>query len=114
MRVLLVDDDPGYRAFVRITIEEALPAAEIVAEASDGDEAVELALEHKPDLIFIDFAMPRMDGAAATLAIKHALPDVKVVMFSGSERSHEAAAVTEVRLIRKSALNVDTIRAALA
>jgi DNA-binding NarL/FixJ family response regulator len=114
VKVLIVDDDAAFRAYVRVVIEEALPDAEIVGEGADGVEAVDLALEHRPDLVFIDFAMPKLDGAAATLAIKRAMPDTRVVMLSGTDRSSEAAAVAEVKLVRKYALNSETIRAALA
>ncbi|HWG55559.1 MAG TPA: response regulator [Gaiellaceae bacterium] len=113
MRVLLVDDEPSFRAYVRATVAEALSDAEIVGEASDGTEAVALAKELRPDVVFIDFGMPRMDGVTATLHIKSALPDIQVVMLSGTDRSDEAADIAEVKLVRKDAVNANTIRAAL-
>ena len=111
VKVLLVDDDAAFREYLRVVVEEALPDAEIVGEADNGVDAIDLALRHGPDLVLIDFAMPRLDGAATTLAIRHALPETEVVMLSGTDRSVEAAAVAKVKLVRKSAFSADTIRA---
>ena len=85
LRVLLVDDDAGFRTMVRSMIEVVALDAEIVGEAGDGDEAVSMARQFSPDLILMDFQMPELDGAAAALAIKEFLPDARVVLLSGTD-----------------------------
>ncbi|MFF7445449.1 MULTISPECIES: response regulator [unclassified Streptomyces] len=68
IRVLLADDQALLRATFRILIESAEDLT-VVAEAADGREAVELAAEHRPDVVLMDIRMPNLDGVAATAAI---------------------------------------------
>jgi CheY-like chemotaxis protein/anti-anti-sigma regulatory factor len=79
-RVLLVDDDVGIRHVLRVLFE--VEEFEVVGEASDGIEAVALALKHAPDFIIIDYAMPRMDGAKAATILQVTVPDARIVAFS--------------------------------
>jgi CheY-like chemotaxis protein len=65
-KVLIVDDEQGIRRLVR----EILGRNYVVIEAKDGEEAVSLAHEERPDLIIMDLMMPRMDGITACGAIK--------------------------------------------
>ena len=82
-RVLVVDDS----AFQRTRIRERLePTFEVVAEAADGDEAVDAYREHDPDAVTMDFALPARDGPAATSAIKETDPDAVVVFCSCVEQ----------------------------
>lgn len=55
---------------------------EICAEAKDGAEAVRLAIEHKPDLVILDLAMPGMTGNEAGRRIREIYPDVPIILFS--------------------------------
>ena len=80
-RILLVDDQVLYREAVRSLIER-WSEFEVVAEASDGAEAVELALSLKPDLVLLDVRMPEMDGVEAARRILKRLPDIKIVMLT--------------------------------
>ncbi|MDT0544132.1 MULTISPECIES: response regulator transcription factor [Streptomyces] len=83
IRVLLVDDQPlirsGFRAL--LDLEEDI---EVVAEASDGQQALELAREHLPDVALIDIRMPGVDGIEATrrIAADPALAGVHVVILT--------------------------------
>lgn len=61
-RVLIVDDDALVRMFLRQIIAWDEQGYEIVGEARDGEEALVLAAEHKPDLCLIDVSMPTMNG----------------------------------------------------
>lgn len=83
MRVLLADD----HALVRAGIGSLLTAsgADVVGEAGDGDEAIELARRLRPDLIFMDVQMPNRSGLEATRVIKAEMPDVKIVMLTVSD-----------------------------
>ena len=68
IRVLLVDDQALLRKGFRMILEEE-PGIEVVGEASDGDEAVALTLEHDPDVVLMDVRMPGTDGIEATSRI---------------------------------------------
>ncbi len=58
------------------------PEIEVVGEAADGEAAVELAWSLRPDVVLMDLLMPRMDGIAATEAIRSELPEVEVVALT--------------------------------
>ncbi len=65
IRVLIADDQAMVRAGLRLILESQ-PDMEVVAEAADGDVAVEAAARHSPDVVLMDVRMPRMDGIEAT------------------------------------------------
>jgi two-component system chemotaxis response regulator CheY len=79
-KVLIVDD----AAFMRMMIKNILTknGFEVVGEASNGAEAVELYKKLKPDLVTMDITMPEMDGIEALKKIKEIDPNAKVIMVS--------------------------------
>ena len=79
--MLLADDHPLVRRGFRRILEDD-SAVVVVGEASDGDEAVRLAKSVRPQVVLIDYAMPGMNGVAATRAILRDAPDTKVVVLS--------------------------------
>ncbi|TDQ52379.1 LuxR family two component transcriptional regulator [Actinorugispora endophytica] len=79
--MLLADDEAMIRAGVR-AILGADPGIEVVAEAADGREAVELACSHRPDVALLDIRMPRLDGLAAVAEIRRAVPETAVVVLT--------------------------------
>ena len=81
IRILLADDHALVRAGVR-RILDAEPDLTVVAEASDGAEAVELARAIGPDLAVLDISMPRMTGLQAAREIKRRAPSVQTLMLS--------------------------------
>lgn len=83
-RILTVDDNPIVRADLRLMLEDE--GYEVVPDARDGVEAVDLAREHKPDLVLIDLNLPRLDGVEATRRILDER-DVPVVALTGHSRS---------------------------
>lgn len=89
-RVLVVEDSPTARDLL-IYILGSDPEIEIVGCAADGDEAVDLALAKRPDVITMDLHMPKMDGFEATRRIMETCP-TPIVVVSGSANSGDAAA----------------------
>ncbi len=81
VRTLLVDDQVLYREAMRGLIER-WPEYEVVGEASDGQEAVDLALTLNPDLILMDVRMPNMDGITASQVILARNPDIPIVLLT--------------------------------
>jgi DNA-binding NarL/FixJ family response regulator len=86
IRVLLADDQALIRAGFRVLLEAA-DDIEVIAEAVNGDQAVELAKAERPDVILMDIRMPGTDGLAATrqLAADRDLDDMKVVILTTFE-----------------------------
>ena len=81
IRILIADDHSLVRDGTR-RILEAEEDIEVVAEALDGEEAVQLATELKPDIVLMDISMPKMDGIDATKQIKHECPAINVLILS--------------------------------
>jgi DNA-binding NarL/FixJ family response regulator len=81
-RLALIDDTPDVRALLRMAFERT-EQFEVVAEAADGQEGVEAARKHQPDVVLLDIAMPVMDGLQALPLVREACPSATVVMLSG-------------------------------
>jgi two-component system, NarL family, response regulator LiaR len=81
VRLLITDDHDVVRQGLRLYLRRD-PEIEVVGEAADGEEAVEFARSLKPDVVLMDLLMPRMDGIAATEAIRAELPEVEVVALT--------------------------------
>jgi DNA-binding NarL/FixJ family response regulator len=81
MRVLIADDHGIVRSGLRLLLERQ-GDIEVVAEASDGVEARDLAVNERPDLAILDVGMPRMTGLQATREIRSYAPEVNVLILS--------------------------------
>jgi DNA-binding NarL/FixJ family response regulator len=81
IRVLIADDSPTALRSVCDYLEFA-GGFEIVATASDGLNAIQLASVHKPDLVLLDLSMPRVNGLEASEQIRLSSPDLRVIIFS--------------------------------
>jgi DNA-binding NarL/FixJ family response regulator len=92
VRVLLVDDHTVVRQGIAAMLRRE-PDIEIVGEATDGDDAVDRALELVPDVILMDYGMPRMDGIEATRAIHSAQPQIRIIGLSMYEEADCSAAM---------------------
>ncbi len=93
IRLLLVDDYEVVRRGLRGFLE-LMPRIEIVGEASNGAEAVDLAYRLQPDVILMDLVMPEMDGPTAIAAIHQRQPEIAIVaLTSFSEPERIAGAI---------------------
>lgn len=83
MRVLIADDHALFRDGLRSLLEAR--GVQVLAEARNGREAIDLARAHQPEIVLMDLRMPEMDGLDATRALTAELPQVKVVVLTASE-----------------------------
>jgi DNA-binding NarL/FixJ family response regulator len=81
LRILIADDHPLFRKGMR-SLLASLPEAEVVGEAATGEEAIALAASLAPDVIVMDLQMPGGTGIAATRAILHASPHIRILMVT--------------------------------
>jgi DNA-binding NarL/FixJ family response regulator len=86
-RVFHCDDESNYRSLVRVVLANADTDFEVVGEASDGREAIEVAPRLRPDIVLLDVNMPGMGGIEALPHLREALPDAKIVALTTSWRS---------------------------
>jgi len=116
LRVVVVEDEGLIRMDVVSTLEEA--GFEVVGEGSDGEEAIELATEHEPDLVVMDIKMPKLDGISAAEKIAELkIPVVLLTAFSQADlvsRAAEAGAMAYVTKPFKPADLLPAIQIALA
>ena len=90
-KILIVDDEPS----VRLLVSSMLGKDHIIIEANDGEEAIDIAQSRKPDLIFMDIMMPKMDGYTACNKIKTELvakaPPIVMLTAVGYELNKKLA-----------------------
>jgi len=107
--VLLADDHSLVRRGFRRMLEDD-PGIAVVGEAQDGDEAIQMARRHRPQVIVMDCAMPGTSGVAATRQILQETPDVAVLMLSMHAEDtlvRQAIAAGARGYILKNALDLD-------
>ncbi|HKO57523.1 MAG TPA: response regulator transcription factor [Thermoanaerobaculia bacterium] len=85
MRILIADDHPLFRDGLRSLLQSQ--GHEVVGEARDGKQAIDLAVSLRPDLVLMDVAMPELDGVSATRELTARQPDIKVVILTASEQN---------------------------
>ena len=114
-RILLADDHEVVRDGLRMVLDSA-PDLEVVAEAGDGAEAVELALSEDVDLAVLDVTMPRMTGLQAALELSRRMPELRVLILSmhDNEQYFEALKAGASGYVLKTVANRDLIEACRA
>jgi len=80
-RVLIVDDEESVRDLLKMMLS-AESGFLVVGEAEDGVEALSVALQHRPDFVILDYAMPRMNGEESARVLRGILSDVTIIAFS--------------------------------
>jgi len=81
IRVLIVDDHPVFRDGIRGLLE-SIPQMTVAGEAENGPEAVQLAIELRPDIVLMDIGLPEMNGIEATRALISACPTARVLVLT--------------------------------
>ena len=115
-RILVADDHPIVLRGLK-TVLNAQPDCEVVAEATDGEEAVALALTEDIHLAILDISMPRKTGLQAAREITHRKPEVRVLMLSMHDSEQylfEAIKVGAAGYVLKSAVDRDLVEACRA
>lgn len=98
VRLIIVDDHAVVRHGLALVLQLEADF-QVVGEARDGREGIELVQQLKPDLVLMDLVMPNLDGKQAAIAMRRALPDVRILILSGAE--------LDDRLIDVLAIGVD-------
>lgn len=81
IRLLLVDDQALFREGLR-TLLSVWPDLTVVGEANNGQEALDLAPQCRPDVVLMDLRMPVLDGVAATRRLREKMPEVKIIVLT--------------------------------
>ena len=89
-RILVVDDFQPWREAACEMIE-AQPELQVIAQAQDGEEAVQLAFDLKPDLVVLDIGLPKLNGLTAAVRIFEASPETKNCLLISGERSRHSS-----------------------
>jgi diguanylate cyclase (GGDEF)-like protein len=84
LRLLICDDSPEVRESLKASLS-GRPEIEVVAEAANGEDAVELAVATQPDVVLMDVRMPILDGIAATRQLRELVPKTRIVAYAGSD-----------------------------
>ena len=115
-RILIADDHPIVLRGLRMVLD-AQPDLEVVAEATDGDQAVEQAVSGEIHLAILDISMPRKTGLQAAREITHRKPEVRVLMLSMHDNEQylfEAIRAGASGYVLKSAVDRDLVEACRA
>lgn len=110
IRVMLVDDHTIVREGIRHVLT-ATPGVEVVAEAGDGEAALRLAAETRPDIVVLDLSLPGAGGLEVTARLRQSLPDIRVLILSVHD--HPEYVLGAVRAGAQGYLRKDTSPAEL-
>ena len=113
IRVLIADDDAVIRSSLRLLVEHE-PGMSVSGEAPDGKQAIDLAREHRPDVVLMDVQMPRMNGLEATRALCSEVAGPRVIvltMFDLDEYVFEALRAGASGFLLKNSPPSEVLRA---
>ena len=98
LQIMIVDDDPVFRRGVRQLVDH-LDNVSLSTEAKNGQEALEKAIEYAPDVVLLDYQMPKLDGATAARRILAVRPKTKLIGISAHLDKRSAAAMHDAGVI---------------
>jgi len=98
VRILLVEDNEVFRDALELLLGMRADV-QIVAAVGDGAAAVSAAVEHRPDVVLMDYRLPGMDGIQATVEVLEALPETAVVALTASADDAEREALVEAGVV---------------
>lgn len=113
VRILVVDDFEKFRQFV-VELLGKRPELQVVGEASDGLEALQKAVELRPDLILLDIALPSLNGIEVARQIRGLVPESKIIFLtqeSSSDMAQEALSVGARGYVTKNMVLADLFAA---
>ncbi|MFE5856469.1 response regulator [Streptomyces sp. NPDC056500] len=112
-RILLADDHALVRRGVRLILDNE-PDLTVIAEASDGAEAIEMAREERPDLAILDIAMPRLTGLQTARELSRLQPELRILiltMYDNEQYLFEALKAGAAGYVLKSVADRDLVEA---
>jgi DNA-binding NarL/FixJ family response regulator len=98
-RVLIADDSAAFRTAVSRLLEQ-LSEVELVGVAADGEEALDLVENTRPDLVVMDLKMPRLDGLRTAIKLRAEFPRVRVIIISLHDSAESKAASRAAGAVR--------------
>jgi DNA-binding NarL/FixJ family response regulator len=104
VRILLVEDNEVFRDALELLLGMR-DDVEVVASVGDGAAAVSAAIDHRPDVVLMDYRLPALDGIQATAQVVEAMPDVAVVALTASADAAEREALIDAGAV--ACLNKD-------
>ena len=113
IRILVVDDESVVREGV-VAILSYQTDIEVVAEARNGLEALELARKTKPDVVLLDMVMPKLDGLATIPTLKEIVPDAKILVltsFAEADRVYQTIKAGALGYLLKDATRIQLLQA---
>ncbi len=113
VRILVVDDESVVREGV-VAILSLQPDLDVVGEAQDGIQAVQMARKTKPDVVLLDLVMPKQDGLATIPKLKEILPETRILVltsFAESDRVYQAIKSGALGYLLKDATRVQLLQA---
>lgn len=114
-KVLIADDEPIIREGIRMAVDWSSLGMVVAAEAEDGEEALQLAMEHQVDILLVDLNMPIMDGLTLMKHVRDTMPDCRLIIITGHDEfqyAQEAIRLDVDEYILKPA-NPDQLHAVL-
>lgn len=107
LKVLVIDDDGSFRKLLEVALGMEAPVEEVLT-AADGREAIELASEFQPDLVFVDSLLPQMPGEEVCIRLEESVPEARIISLSGLPENHQTPQTRE--RVEKDTKMLDTLR----
>lgn len=114
LRVAVVDDTQHVREMLASML--ALDGFEVVGQGDSGEEAISLAVEHQPDVLVLDYSMPRMDGLTAARKVREVRPNQRIILYTAylDKELQEAAAEAGVAVCVGKVEGLETLERSIS